>query len=160
MSGLKIFLAWLTTVFAGSFLLPFAVIIWNGETAHGELVFIIMLVAIILSGLSSLPTLIALLVVNSVNNRKPLKVQFKYVNMTHLIMFLLTLGIGNLWLFLESYDSSYYSEFTMQIIREEMLALSGVILLYALVAVPIWSLFFKKLWIESREEVSEEPAEG
>lgn len=158
MPGLKIFFAWFLTVVIGSLLLPFGIVILNGhDLVSGDLGLglLFVLVAIILSGLCSLPTLIALLIVNDVNNHKPVKVQFRYVNMTHLIMLMLTLVGGNLWLSLYS-DDSYDSEFSMKIIREDMLALSSVILLYAIVAVPIWILFFRKLWMKSREEETRE----
>lgn len=162
MPRLKIFFPWLLTVVIGSILLPFGVLIWNGTgMVSSDIGFglFFVLVAIVISGLCSLPTLVALYIVNDVNSRKPLKVRLKYVNMTHLIMFLVTLGGGNLWLYLDSADVYNSSEFGMEIMQEEMLYLSSVILLYAIVAVPIWSLFFRKLWIESREEIPEEPAE-
>lgn len=158
MPGLKIFFAWLLTIVVGSILLPFGVFIWNGDRVLSDYDFgsLFIPIFIFVSALSYMPTLIVLLIVNDLTIRKSLRKQFKYINMTHLIMLVLTLGVGNLWLFLDSYNSSHYSELRMKDMWEEMLAFSSILLLYALVAIPIWILIFKKLWIESREEETQE----
>jgi SNF family Na+-dependent transporter len=91
---------------------------------------IFFLVSIVISAVLSLPTLIIQLVVNSKNVYQESSKRKKAVNLSHLIIFLVTLLVGNLIITLTD-DGWMYAIF------------SGATTLYAIVATIIWAFILK-----------------
>lgn len=119
MNGIKIFFAWGLTVIAGSVLAGLLGCL-SGQIVVGGYILFIMLV---FSTLCSLPTLITLQIVNHANLHKSAKARLIRVNITHVIMFLLTVFVGNYYLG-EGLISMY----------------TGVVVYYAVVAGIVWAI--------------------
>jgi hypothetical protein len=158
MSGGRIFLAWFLTVIAGSIGLPFVVFIYR-ISFYGTGYFIsldsgilgMMLISMVISGLCSLPTVISLLVRNGMLKKKNIsfKAHFRKINITHVIMAILTLlvfeGVILINLmeshrFRQAYNVSHslrFSDF------EGLIASFLLIVWYSFVAFTSWFLIFK-----------------
>lgn len=172
MKGYKIVLAWLITVVVGSLGLPvWASVIDGGsgfkiEETSGILLlgFLCMLV----SGVLSAPTLVVLLVRNVLLKRKKYGVRkhFRKINVTHIVMALITLFVMESYLLAESLTTyndlngnNSWRPDTMSTVVMPMIWLVLLILWYMFCAVPAWFLLFRKEMREARaEEESEHSA--
>ena len=123
MNTKKIITAWLSTVIFGSILLALFFSMSTGSFG------IFFLVSTVISGVLSLPTLIVQLVVNSRNTYQEPRKHTKAVNISHLIMFLITLLVGNLFIALAG--GALYAFFT------------GITTFYAVTATIIWFVILK-----------------
>ncbi len=172
MKGYKIFLSWLLTVVIGSLGLP----IWAGvfesygtggfHINHiGELLMIAFL-CMLVSAVLSAPTLIVLLIRNGIMNRRnyTLRKHFRRINVTHLIMAVLTIFAMAAYLLISyleiqnsfnslSGESSRINYLEMSL--WPILTFTGVIVWYLVCAVPSWYLIFRKELREARTQ--EEP---
>ncbi|MGV3631497.1 MAG: hypothetical protein ACO1O6_09825 [Bacteroidota bacterium] len=171
MKGYKIVLAWLITVVIGSLGLPVWASIVDGgsgfriEETSGILLlgFLCMLV----SGVLSAPTLVVLLVRNVLLKKKKygIRKHFRKINVTHIIMALLTLFMMAGYMLMDSLslynnlDSNNYGlrpDMTAMVIMP-MIWIGLLITWYMFCAVPAWFLLFRK---ELREARAEEAGEG
>lgn len=160
MKGLKIFLAWLVTVVAGSIALPAGAALYLGELNNNTSGiigasdffggwFTISFICMLVSGLCSLPTLITLIISNAILNARNFSASLylKRITLIHGIMAFLTYAVGELIII--SGENSVKGE--------DFIPFLLVIILYSAVAVPWWFLFFKKEIKEARKEAKNKP---
>lgn len=158
----KIFFAWLTTVIFGSISLPILTIfyrlVFDNVNEFNSFVidddfFLISFLCMLISGLLSLPTIITLLITNTILTKKlfPLKKHFKKIAFTHIIMILLTILVFIVSVFISQFDLEEYNtrkqqgfEGDISHIIEASLKSSLIIVWYAICAFVCWMLFFKK----------------
>lgn len=118
----KIFLAWSLTVVAGSLFLPFLFFVRESYSNLASS-FGLALIALVVSTLLSLPTLIALLIVAHIKRENEDRIFWKWIHQTHIIMFILTC-------------LCFFSE------RKFI----SITCFYALIAIFVWWLIFRKDW--------------
>ncbi len=129
MKGSQIFVNWLLTVIFGSLLIPLLIVVVSGGTPGMGL--IIAVIAAVFSSLSSLPTLVALLIVAAIYSDASLHKRQKALNITHIIMGVLTIVVGCIWL--------YYTESSNDVVQYAL-----VVTGYGVVAGILWYLTYKK----------------
>lgn len=147
MKPLRILFAWGITIISGSVIIPIAGSLIAGEVSAFVLLF--MFVSLIISALSSSPALAAMMTVSAMNAHKPFRTRFRRVIWTHILAFLCTLLIGNLYLYvnIEEY-TGYESSWSIQ--YAEMIFLTEIMIAYGVVAAVVWILFFRKEWKEEK----------
>lgn len=178
MKGYKIFLAWLCTVILGSIGLPIGFTVLESGTLGSNVAILeilgLMLICIIVSGILSLPSLIALVITNVVLKGKnlPLRRHFRKINITHILAAIGTLLIIDSIIFYNMYETyksisaisdigeSPLKNMGFEFIVTPLLNFALVILWYMFCAVICWVLFFLKEIKEIRNAkiVAEEAA--
>ncbi|MCE3295169.1 MAG: hypothetical protein K0R65_883 [Crocinitomicaceae bacterium] len=169
MKGYKILLSWLITVIVGSLGLPvWATIIDSGNfrTDFTDELLLMGFLCMLVSGVLSAPTLIVLLVRNFLLKRKkyPIRTHFRKINLTHILMALVTLFVMEGYFFLDAMqgynllDNGNYGvkPDLMQMVLMPMIWIGLLIAWYMFCAVPAWFLLFRK---ELREAAADPESE-
>lgn len=131
MTGIRIFQAWVITVIAGSLLPALPAIATVGAFA-----FYTLIITLVLSALFSVPTLIALLIVNETSRSKSFQQRFRRVIITHILAYLVTMVAG--------YDLLHYGA------GDNGWAYILVVTYFAAVATVVWIILFRKSWIQEK----------
>lgn len=143
----RILFAWGITILSGSVIIPVAGSLIAGEISAFVLLF--MFVSFIISGLSSSPALAAMMTVSAMNADKPYRTRFRRVIWTHVLAFLCTLLIGNLYIYVNIQEYTGYQP-SWPIRYAEMIFLTEIMLGYGVVAAVVWILVFRKEWKEGK----------
>lgn len=126
-----------------------------GSIVTGEFsitfIFGFMIGLIVVSALLSAPSLIILLFVSELNRQETAAIKFRRMVLTHVLVYIITMVIGNLYFYqnMRSYDVSWDTTL------KRMLFFSEITTGYAVTAVIVWIVMFRKDWLVNKETESQ-----